>query len=347
VPPRCHCLRPLTLLAAALLLAAAPALAQRTDVVTMANGDRVTCEINTLDRGILEVATDSWGTISIEWEEIDRVTSPSRFEIQLRSGRRIVGSLEAAQSGGQIVVGNADVRETFAIPDIVFMKPVADSFWRQFDGGVDVGYSFTSAGDATQWSLSFDALRRREGSDHRLSVDSFFASKEGTDDTNRHTVYLDLVRQVTPRWGVTVLGQAQKNDELSLRLRGQAGAGVVRTLVRSNRMLASLSAGVVYNHEVFTDDTPDEDTWELVFGNQFEWFVLNRPKTQITSYFLVFPSLTTLGRTRLEVNSSVRRELLKDFFFNLSVLDSFDSRPPSEDAQGHDLTILTSLGWSF
>ena len=31
----------------------------------MANGDRVTCEVNTLDRGILEVATDSWGTISI------------------------------------------------------------------------------------------------------------------------------------------------------------------------------------------------------------------------------------------------------------------------------------------
>jgi hypothetical protein len=52
-------------LTAALLLSAAPALAQRTDVVTMANGDRVTCEINTLDRGILEVATDSWGTISI------------------------------------------------------------------------------------------------------------------------------------------------------------------------------------------------------------------------------------------------------------------------------------------
>ena len=66
MPPRCRCARSLTLLAAALVLAAAPALAQRTDVVTMANGDRVTCEINTLDRGILEVATDSWGTISIE-----------------------------------------------------------------------------------------------------------------------------------------------------------------------------------------------------------------------------------------------------------------------------------------
>jgi hypothetical protein len=66
VPPRCRCERSLTLLAAVLLLAAAPALAQRTHVVTMANGDRVTCEINTLDRGILEVATDSWGTISIE-----------------------------------------------------------------------------------------------------------------------------------------------------------------------------------------------------------------------------------------------------------------------------------------
>jgi hypothetical protein len=45
--------------------------ARKTDVVTMANGDRVTCEIKTLDRGMLEVSTDSWGTISIEWEEVD------------------------------------------------------------------------------------------------------------------------------------------------------------------------------------------------------------------------------------------------------------------------------------
>lgn len=340
-------LRPLRLLAAALVLAPQPALAQRTDVVTMANGDRVTCEINTLDRGILEVSTDSWGTISIEWEEIDRVTSPTRFEILLRSGRRMVGSLEAAQDGGQIVVADADARETFALGDVVFMNRVRRSFWRQLDGAVDVGYSFTSAGSATQWSLSSDVLLRRERFDSRLTLDSFFSSKEGTEDAVRNTLYADYVRYLTARFGVMVLGQGQQNDELNLRLRGQAGAAIVHHVVRSNRMLASLFGGAVYNHELFTDETPTRNTWELVFGNQFEWFVFNRPKTQITSYFWLFPNLTTFGRTRLELNSSARRELVKDFFVNLSVTDSYDTRPPSEDARRNDVTVVTSLGWSF
>jgi len=46
------------------LLPPAAAAAQKTDTVVMGNGDRVTCEIKKLDRGILEASTDSWGTLT-------------------------------------------------------------------------------------------------------------------------------------------------------------------------------------------------------------------------------------------------------------------------------------------
>ena len=61
----------------------------------------------------------------------------------------------------------------------------------------------------------------------------------------------------------------------------------------------------------------------------------------------MFPNLTTPGRVRLELNTGVRRELVKDFFIDLSFVDSYDNRPPSEDARSNDLTLVTSLGWSF
>ena len=41
----------------------------KTDIVSLKNGDRVTGEIEELQRGKLTVKTDSMGTVSIEWRE--------------------------------------------------------------------------------------------------------------------------------------------------------------------------------------------------------------------------------------------------------------------------------------
>jgi hypothetical protein len=63
------------LMLACWLAATGIASAQKTDVVELLNGDRVTCEIQKLSRGKLTVKTDGIGTISIEWDDVERVTS--------------------------------------------------------------------------------------------------------------------------------------------------------------------------------------------------------------------------------------------------------------------------------
>ena len=56
-----------------LQLMSIPALARdKTDVVILKNGDRVTGEIKSLDRGKMSLSTDHMGTIQIEWEEVRR-----------------------------------------------------------------------------------------------------------------------------------------------------------------------------------------------------------------------------------------------------------------------------------
>ena len=270
-----------------LALAASPAWAQKTDVVVMVNGDRVTCEIKKLDRGILEAKTDSWGTLSIEWVEVARVSSPSRFEIYLRSGQRTTGTLGAAPDSGHVAV-NDGAAASYAIEDIVAMKPVGNSFWRQLEGSVDLGYSFASSGDATQWSASANVIRRRPGVDTRVSGDSFFTSKEGADDSSRHSLYVEAVRRLSPRWGLAVMGQAQSNDELLLRLRAQAGAGLVRHLYQSNNVVVSAAGGLAWPRAVHRRDPFDLERG-VEFRSQVEWFVFNTPKTRVTDYSGCFP----------------------------------------------------------
>lgn len=49
----------------------------KTDVVVLANGDRITCEIKTLARGRLTVKTDAFGTVSIKWDHVARRRRPA------------------------------------------------------------------------------------------------------------------------------------------------------------------------------------------------------------------------------------------------------------------------------
>jgi len=39
--------------------------------------------------------------------------------------------------------------------------------------------------------------------------------------------------------------------------------------------------------------------------------------------------------------------LWKDFFVALTLYDTFDSEPPSPDADRNDVGVVISLGWSY
>ena len=94
-----RCLVALTALACA-LLAAGSAEAQKTDVIVLVNGDQVTAEIKELSRGRLRATTDGMGTVYIEWDDIVQLSSPARFEVELRSGDKFTGSLLTAEEPG-------------------------------------------------------------------------------------------------------------------------------------------------------------------------------------------------------------------------------------------------------
>ena len=64
----------------ALQPAAAPA-APKTDVVVLKNGDRLTGEVQQLDRGRLQLKTDDLGTVEIEWDKVASVTATAPFDV--------------------------------------------------------------------------------------------------------------------------------------------------------------------------------------------------------------------------------------------------------------------------
>ena len=52
------------------------------------------------------------------------------------------------------------------------------------------------------------------------------------------------------------------------------------------------------------------------------------------------------GEAQVELDFALRRELITDLFVEISVYDSYDSKPP-EDGETNDYGIVTSLGYTF
>jgi len=62
---------------------------------------------------------------------------------------------------------------------------------------------------------------------------------------------------------------------------------------------------------------------------------------------MTHPSITEGGRVRMNLETRLRREIIKDFFVDLSFYLKYDNRPPSVTASTTDYGFVTSVGYSF
>ena len=75
----------------------------------------------------------------------------------------------------------------------------------------------------------------------------------------------------------------------------------------------SVLGGASYNREKFFEEEVVSST-EALAGVTLEAFRYNTPKLSLNTSFVAYPGLTNFGRLRLKLNSSLRFELIKDFF---------------------------------
>lgn len=342
----------------ALLAWSFPALADKTDVVHLRNGDRVTCEIKKLERGQLKVSTDSMGTIYIEWKDVVGVTSKELYVIEMQDGSRVQGTLAETDTEGQLLLrGGGTTGEAAAgsvedqsvsMAKVVWLDPLKldEQIIKRWDGSVSAGFDATKANNDTSLSASFDARRRAEDFILNFSGSVYSRSQDGVEDSVRadfNSIYRGLLED---RWFWAALGTLERNDELGIDLRTLGGAGYGRFLVQTGRTLWSATGGLAVVNEQLAGDEDAQTSVEVLLNTDYEFFTYDTPKTTLTTSLTVFPSLTESGRVRSQLDFALRRELITDLFVEISVYDSYDSKPP-EDGETNDYGIVTSLGYTF
>ena len=317
----------------------------KTDVVILKNGDHVTGEIKSLDRGKLSLSTDSMGTVKIEWEDVERVTSQWIFEVETEAGVRTFGSLAPASEPRTMEIIGGSARNTLNQTSVVRMTQIEAGFWNRLEGYVDIGFNFSRANRATEWTFGSEVKTRSEIRQIRTTLSSFYNDRKDVESNTRNVLGFDYTRFFSYRWLVTGLTSFTQNQELNLDLRSVFGGDLGRHVIQNNRTLLTVRAGAVFTREEFAGSDPQKNI-EGKGTIVYELFSFQDPEMDIVTTLTVLPSLTDWGRLRADLDTRVRFELFKDFFWSVTAFDNYDSRPP-EGNERNGFGVNTAIGWSF
>jgi hypothetical protein len=329
------------------LLAVYPAHAQ-TDVVTLNNGDRLTGEIKSLDRGILSFDPEYSDTIEITWEHVATLISAQNFEVTLASGERLFGTLLEGAAPATVHLGLFEEARELSTEVVVRMNPIEGRIVERIEMSVDVGYSLTKANNAEQSSLGYDFQYRDETRLLSLNADGSTAVSENDPPSTRVNTSVNWRRFVEGReWDPIVVGQYERNDELGIDRRVTSGGGMSRWLTDTNRRRMAFFGGVVYGQEEVNGVEDSAGTLEAALGLTAEWFRFDEPELDVSTRFTVYERFTGASRTRGNLDVDFRWEMFADSFWGFNIYYSFDTAPESATASKSDYGIVTSLGWDF
>jgi len=335
-------------------IAATPALArEKSDVIWLTNGDRITGEIRQLEHGILRLGTESIGELRVEWDDISRIESDFEFQFERTDGTRVTGTVSATPEQKTIVLESQEQTVAFAHDKVVRIAQIEDSFWGRLQGSLSFGYSYTKASNVAQGNLGFRATHRTEQRSFSLDGNTIITNDEQNEGTQRSSLSLTTNRFRPNRWFNTYLMGFESNDELGLDLRSSIGAGFGRYLVQTNTSELSLMGGAIATTESLQQDpllatTPSsQESLEGMLGLDYSRYVYDHPAVDLSARLYAFPSFTESGRTRAQLDLSLRWEIITDLFWDLSYYNTYDSDPPSNSESTSDYGVVTSIGYSF
>ncbi len=340
------------LLAASLVAAAAPWPARahdKTDVVTLINGDVLTGEIKGLSRGQLTLSTDSSPQkIYLKWEWVTAIKSSFHYELEDVDGIRYFGTLPEAEDRNHLVVRTARGDVTLNLENVVNILPISRTFWSRFSGDVGLSFGYSQINTVIQWNGNATIKYVSRKWDLKLNASSFFSSQKDAAETTRHSTGLNATRNLPRRWLVAGAFLAEESPDQGYDPRLSLGGSFGRYLIKENHQILSVNLGVSVVGERAVGADSYSASSELGLPVKLERFFYERPKRDLAVHFTPSLSLNDTERYRVNLTATGRWETLKNLYIELTLQESYDAKPPGgDDAAKNDLTLTTGVSYSF
>ncbi len=326
----------------------------KSDVIIMTNGDRLTCEIKGLSQGVLYVGLDYIdGTSSVQWSKVAHLESKQLFIVKTEDGSVFTGTLATAETSGKRPL-ELQIKESpessvaLDTEQIVKMGETSADFWQRFNGQVNFGINYAKGNDSTQYNLTSSTAYVRERWSAQTNVSSNLASSTGATTSTRNDLGISSQRLLAKK-NYFYIGGADflQSSEQGINLQTSVYGGLGRYVRNTNRTVISLIGGLAWQRIAYDQTVAvqgDQNLIAAVVAATVNVFRFNKTNLDVTAS--VFPALSDPGRVRTNANATYYVKLFSNLTWNASFYGNWDNHPPPNFSSA-DFGFSSGLGWTF
>jgi len=337
------------------LLLVTPAFArEKSDVIVMKNGDRLTGEIKSLDSGVLQFSVDYIdGTASIRWSMVDHLESKQLFVVATEDGSVYTGTLQTVgvAAGRPIRI---QISEGVGQPKIVERSQIvqaiqtSDEFWQRFNGDINSGIMYAKGNQSTQYSLGSSIEYPRQRWAAGASIDSSLSSSSGSTVSTRNSLNTNALRLMRwNNWYYTGVANFLQSTEQDIHLQTSLSVGIGRYFKNTNRAKISVISGIAWQNTRYSQSADSQSTQNVaaaMVGTDVKFFKFKQ--TNLTISAVALPALSEPGRAYFSTNVSYYVKLFGKLNWNTSFYGNWDTQPPA-NFSGSDYGTSSGLGLTF
>jgi hypothetical protein len=326
----------------------------KTDILIMKNGDHLTCEIKSLDSGVLYVSLDYiLGTSSLQWSKVARIESKQLFIVKTQDGRVYTSTLNTAETGPErpmqiSVQASPERTDTLNRSEVVNIGETSPRVWQRFNGSIDSNIIFSKANSNTQYSLNANAQYVQQRWNAGSTFSSTLSNSSGATLASRDDLGFTAMRLL--RWNNYYYGGLAdflQSSEQGIQLQTSLGGGIGRYLKHTNRASVSLLGGLAWqgtNYDQAKKAGPTQNVVSALVVADLRVFRFNKTTLDVTG--TLYPALNDPGRVRFNTNASYYIKLFSNLSWNFSFYGSWDNRAPPGFASS-DYGTSSGLTWTF
>jgi len=332
-----------------LLLLFVPTLsfAQKTDVIVLFNGDKITGEIKEMQTGLLELSTNNLSTVYIEWDKITEIHTDKIFEVELTDGRIFYGSFQPSEKKGMIILKGVTLENELFLIYIIRITPIKESFWDILDGYIKFGISFTKSNRVGELSFGADVIYTTKSQRSELMLNSDFSGSQGNSTSSNNSATYSFNKFLKDKWFWGAIAIGEQNSELGLNLRTTIGAAVGYDIIQTNKNFLNAVAGFTVGKEWYEGESESQNNLTGFISSKYQLFIYETPGITLYSYLNIYPYITNFGRIRINYTLDFDWQIVNNFYWDLSFYVDYDNEPQSIDASTVDYNIATGLKYSL
>jgi putative salt-induced outer membrane protein len=321
----------------------------------------MTGEIVQCDGKLLKLKTPYAGTVEIQWDAIEKVSSEQPLYLTLSDSQMIVGPVTSSGTLVEVRAGDTGtVRVAREAIRTIRSKPAFDAYQAEqerlrnpgllelWKGTADVGLSLTQGNSkTTNLAMGFSATRTTPRDKIGVYANSLYAGNtiKGVASTTANAIrgggrYDININARTFGFG---MGDLEFDEFQKLDLRMTLGGGLGWHAIKTEKTVFDLFGGGAYTKEYFSTSLR-RSSGEILIGQDFSQQLSKR--NSFKERFVLMPNLSETGEYRFNFDLGLVTNLSTWLGWHVTLSDRFLSNPVS-GALKNDMLLTTGLRVAF